>query len=120
MESYTKLTRELIDQEIGEYMTWNDGATRADAMKHMADNGFEDLFGNITGSRECSTYRAKKFLSESGAVWDDEIRDLFAEIGDDYFAETLARGAETLDVVICELVGQRELYEMASAEGIEL
>lgn len=120
MESYKKLTRDLIEQEIGEYIEWNEGATRGDAMKHMADNGFEDLFGNITGSRECSTYRAKKFLSESGAVWDDEIRDLFAEIGDDYFTETLARGAEVLDVVICELVANGVLYEMADAEGVEL
>lgn len=120
MESYTKLVRDLIDQEIGEYMTWNDGATRADAMQHMADNGFEDLFGNISGSRTCNTYEAQKFIDESGAIWDEEIIDLFADLGEDYFTETLKRGAETLDVVICELVGQRELYEMASAEGIEL
>lgn len=120
MESYETLVRELIEQEINEYITWNHGTERGDAMKHMADNGFEDLFGNITGSRECSTYRAKKFLSESGAVWDDDIRDLFAAQGDDYFAETLARGAETLDVVICELVANGVLYDMASAEGVEL
>lgn len=120
MESYKKLTRDLIEQEIGEYMTWNDGATRADAMKYMADNGFENLFGNIDGSRTYNTYAAQKFLEESGALFDDDIRDLFNDISDTYFAETLARGAETLDVVICELVGQRELYEMASAEGVEL
>lgn len=120
MEDYKKLTRGLIDQEIGEYMTWNDGATRADAMQHMADNGFEDLFGNISGSRTWDTYEAQRFIDESGAIWDDEILDLFADLGDGYFTETLKRGAETLDVVICKLVGQRELYEMASAEGVEL
>ncbi len=120
MESYKKLTRDLIEQEIGEYMTWNEGATRGDAMKHMSDNGFEDLFGNMTGSRTCNTYEAQKFIEESGAIWDEEIINLFADLGDDYFTETLKRGAETLDVVICELVANGVLYDMASAEGVEL
>lgn len=120
MESYKKLTRDLIDQEIGEYMTWNEGATRGDAMKHMADNGFDNLFGNLDGSRTCNTYEAQKFIDESGAIWDEEILDLFADLGDDYFTETLKRGAETLDVVICELVANGVLYDMATAEGVEL
>lgn len=120
MESYTKLVRDLIEQEIGEYITWNEGATRGDAMQHMADDGFDNLFGNLDGSRTCNTYEAQKFIDESGAIWDEDIIDLFREIEDGYFESTLARGAETLDVVICELVANGVLYDMASAEGVEL
>ena len=120
MDNYKKLVRDLIEQEISEYTTWNEGATRADAMKHMAENGFEDLFGNISGSRTCSTYEAQKFIDESGAIWDEDILNLFSDMGDDYFTETLKRGAETLDVVICELVANGVLYDMAGFEGVGL
>lgn len=120
MQNYKTLVRDLIEQEIGEYQTWNDGATRGEAMQHMSDNGFEDLFGNMSGSRTYSTYDAQQFIDKSGAMWDDEILNLFSDLGDDYFTETLKRGAETLDVVICELVANGVLYDMASSEGVEL
>ena len=120
MENYKKLVSDLIEQNIEEYITWNEGATRADAVKHMDVNGFDNLFGNIDGSRTCSTYEAQKFIDEAGAIWDEEIRELFDEMGDDYFTETLKRGAEVFDVVICELVANGVLYEIASAEGVEL
>ena len=120
MENYKKLVHDLIEQNINEYITWNEGETRADALKYMAENGFEDLFGNMTGSRTCSTYEAQKFIDEAGAIWDEEIRELFDEMGDDYFDETLKRGAEVFDVVICELGANGVLYDIASAEGVEL
>lgn len=121
MEDYKKLVRELIEQEIGEYTTRNEGATREDAIRHLDENGFEDLFGNISGSRTCSTHKAQEFIDKSGAMWDDEIHELFDEIDKGYFEDTLKRGAETLDVVICELVASRYvLGDMAQEEGIEL
>ena len=113
MENYKKLVRDLIEQNIEEYITWNEGTARADAVKYMAKNGFEDLFGGISGSRTCSTY-------EAGAIWSEEIRELFDEMGEDYFDETLKRGAEVFDVVICELVANGVLYDIARAEGVEL
>lgn len=120
MEDYTKLVTELINDEIKERMDWDKSKTRADVIKELNDNGFENIFGNIDGSRTYSTWEAQQFLEKSGALWDDDIRDLFAEISDEYFAESLARGAETLDVIICELLGSRVLYEIAEAEGMEL
>jgi len=120
MEHYKTLVRDLIEQEIGEYMTWNEGSTREDALKSMADNGFEDLFGNISGSRTYSTYDAQQFIDKSGAIWDEDIHALFEDIDTGYFESTVKRGAETLDVVICELVATGVLYEMATAEGVEL
>ena len=112
MNNYNKLVTDLIDQEAGEYITWNAGTTRRDALQAMQDNGFDNLFGNIDGSRTCNTYEAQKFIDESGAVWDQEIRDLFDEISDEYFTESLARGAETFDVIICELLGSRLISDM--------
>lgn len=76
----------------------------------------QDVLGNLTGSRTCSTYDAQQFLDKSGAIWDDNILDLFADMGDDYFTETLKRGAETLDVVICELLSNQIISEMIEEE----
>lgn len=119
MEDYKKLVTELIEDHIEDVRNWDATKTRGDVLKDLAeDHG--DVFGNMTGSRTCSTYESQQFIDKSGAIWDDEILDLFAGLGDDYFTETLKRGAETLDVVICELVADQVIYDMASAEGIEL
>lgn len=120
MEEYQKLVRGLLEEAITERLEWDDTLTREDVFKQLNDEGFEDIFGNMTGSRTCNTYEAQQFIDKSGAIWDDDIIDLFREIEDGYFESTLKRGAETLDVVICELLGSRVLYEMAEAEGIEL
>lgn len=119
MDNYKKLVTDLIEDHISDRMDWDKDLTRGDVLKALAED-HEDVFGNMTGSRTYSTYEAQKFIDESGAIEDDEILDLFAGLGDDYFIETLKRGAETLDVVICELVADGVIYEMAEAEGIEL
>lgn len=119
MEAYQKLVRELIEDHISDRLNWDKKLTRGDILRELAED-HEDVFGNLTGSRTCNTWEAQKFIDESGAIWDDEIMDLFAGLGDDYFTETLKRGAETLDVVICELVADQVIYEMAEADGVEL
>jgi hypothetical protein len=120
MDDYKKLVKELITQEIGEYTTWNEGSTVEDAMRHMHENGYDNAFGNVDGSRTCSTYEAQQFIDNSGAMWDDEIHGLFNDIEEGYFENTLKRGAEVLDVVLCELVADGVLYDMAKEVGVEL
>lgn len=93
-------------------MGWDKEATRKSVLLDMQENGNEDVFGNMTGSRTCNTYEAQKFIDESGAIWDTDIHELFEELGEDYFLQTLKRGAETLDVVICELVAPQVIAEM--------
>lgn len=66
--------------------------------------------------RTMSTYEAQQFIDKSGAIWDEDILDLFAGIGDDYFTETLKRGAETLDVVILELLSGQVITDMLEGE----
>lgn len=119
MEDYKKLVTELIEDHITDRLDWDKDLTRADVLKALAED-HENVFGNIDGSRTCNTWEAQQFIDKSGAIWDDEILDLFNQLGDDYFVDCLKRGAETLDVVICELVADGVIYDMASAEGIEL
>lgn len=119
MEDYKKLVTELIEDHISDQLSYDKELTRGDVLKALAED-HEDVFGNMTGSRTCSTWESQQFIDKSGAIWDDEILNLFAGLGDDYFTETLKRGAETLDVVICELIADGVIYEMAEAEGVKL
>lgn len=112
MEDYKKLCRELIEDHITDIMGWDKEATRKSVLLDMQENGNENVFGNIDGSRTCNTYEAQQFIDKSGAIWDTDIHELFEELGEDYFLQTLKRGAETLDVVICELVAPQVIAEM--------
>ena len=111
MNDYTKLCEELIEQHITDVQGWDKTKTRKEILEALQDDT-EDVFGNMSGSRTYSTYEAQQFLDKSGAIWDTDIHELFEEIGDDYFFETLKRGAETLDVVILELLSGRVISEM--------
>lgn len=111
MEDYKKLCKELIEDHIDDVMGWDKTKTRKDVLEALLDDT-ENVFGNMDGSRTCNTYEAQQFIDKSGAIWDDEILDLFSGIGDDYFVETLKRGAETLDVVILELLSGQVISEM--------
>ena len=112
MEDYKKLCRELIEDHITDVMGWDKEATRKSVLLDMQENGNENVFGNIDGSRTCNTYEAQQFIDKSGAIWDTDIHELFEELGEDYFLQTLKRGAEILDVVICELVAPQVIAEM--------
>lgn len=115
MEDYTKLVHDLIEDHVTDAMNWDGNKTRLEVLKELSeDHG--NVFGNIDGSRTCSTYEAQQFINKSGAIWDDDILDLFAGIGDDYFIETLKRGAETLDVVICEMIADTVIHELIEKE----
>lgn len=111
MEKYQKLVRELINDHVQDVMSWDKDKTRKEVLEALRDD-HENVFGNIDGSRTYSTYKAQKFIDESGAIWDTDIHDLFESIGDDYFFDCLKRGAETLDVVTCELLADQIIDEM--------
>jgi hypothetical protein len=111
MEDYKKLVKGLIEDHIADVKSWDDTKTTKEILESLHDDT-ENVFGNIDGSRTMSTYDAQQFIDKSGAIWDDDILDLFNEMGDDYFLQTLKRGAETLDVVICELVAPQVIAEM--------
>jgi len=111
MDDYKKLVTDLINDHIEEQLSGGYAENRKEVLESLQDDT-ETVFGNLDGSRTCSTYEAQQFIDKSGAIWDSDILDLFSELGDDYFTETLKRGAETLDVVICELVAPQVISEM--------
>lgn len=111
MEDYKTLVKGLIEDHIKDVMEWDNNKTRAEVLADLEED-HENVFGNIDGSRTMSTYEAQQFIDKSGAMWDTDIHDLFEEMGEDYFFETLKRGAETLDVVICELVADQVIADM--------
>lgn len=111
MQDYIKLCRELIEDHISDTQSWDKKKTRKEILEGLLDDT-ENVFGNIDGSRTCNTWEAQQFLDKSGAIWDTDIHDLFEDMGDGYFFETLKRGAETLDVVILELLSNQVIYEM--------
>lgn len=112
MDDYKELCKELIEDHISDVLGWDEEKTRAEILQDMLDNGNDDVFGNMSGSRTCNAYEAQQFIDKSGAIWDDDILDLFNELGDDYFTDTLKRGPETLDVVILELISNQVINEM--------
>jgi len=116
MEEYTKLCKELIEDHISDVQGWDKTKTRKDVLEALLDDT-ENVFGNMDGSRTCNTWEAQQFINKSNAIWDEDIHELFEQIGDDYFAETLKRGAETLDVVILELLSNQVINEMLEQEG---
>lgn len=118
MDAYKELARELIEDHISDRLSWDDSLTREQILKDLRDDT-ENVFGNIDGSRTCSTYEARKFIDESGAVWDDDIIDLFAELGDDYMSETIKRGPEVFDVVVLELLAPQIIDEMLEGSDDE-
>jgi len=116
MEHYTKLCRDIILEHINDRLQYNkinniNGESRDDILAELLEDT-EDIFGNISGSRTCNTWEAEQELYEARAIFDDEIRELFEELGDDYFTITLERGPETLDVVILELLAPRVVSEL--------
>lgn len=111
MEDYKKLVRELIEDHITDTIAYDKTKTRRDVLVELEDDS-QDVFGNLSGSRTCNTWEAQQFIDKSHAIWDDEIVSLYSDLGDNYLGETLARGAETFDVVTCELIAPGVIYEL--------
>ena len=98
MEYYKQVIKDTLDDIV------NDGyETREEVLKRWEDGDTQDDFGNMTGSRFCNAYKAEQALKEAGFPWDYDLNELLKEF--DYnVGELLERGAEVVDVVLCELV----------------
>ena len=109
MQDYRTLATELIEQHIKDVQAYQETDkqatkhTRREILEALLEDT-EDVFGNLSGSRTCNIYQAEQFINNSNAIFDDEITELFEQVSETYKAETLARGAETFDVVILELL----------------
>lgn len=112
MEYYKQQIKDTLEDIVSEGYE-----TREEVLKRWEDGDTQDDFGNMTGSRFCSTYKAEEALKEAGFPWDSDLVDLVKEFDYD-MSELLERGAEVVDVVLCELVlaGTSILAELKGEE----
>ena len=97
MEYYKQVIRDKFDDLC------HDNETPEEILKRWSEGDTEDDFGNLSGSRTFSAYEAEEALKEAGFPWDSELNDLLTEVGYNV-GELLDKGAEFIDVVLCELI----------------
>lgn len=97
MEYYKNEIAEVLADKVAEGYE-----TKEEILKRWEDGDTQDDFGNLTGSRFCSTYKAKEALKQAGFPFDEELNGLLEEVG--YNMDILNKGAEAVDVILCELV----------------
>lgn len=98
MDYYKNEIKERLDELVE-----NEDEPREEILKRWAEGDTQDDFGNMTGSRFCSAYKAQEALKEAGFPWNSDLNDLLA--GYDYSAaDLLERGAEAIDVIFCEII----------------
>jgi hypothetical protein len=99
MEYYKNEIREtladLVESSIGY-------ETRDEILDRWERGEYENDFGEIDGSRFCSTYRAQEAIKASGFPFDDELNEALKDCGCN-ITDLLAEGAERLDIVLCEI-----------------
>ena len=105
MGYYEKVIKDTVEDIVA------DGyETKEQVLQRWIDGDTKDDFGNKSGSRECSTYKAEQALKEAGFPFNQDLNDLLAEVG--YDIKILDRGAEVVDVIFCELIAPRVAYEL--------
>lgn len=96
MEYYKQVIKDTLEDIVAEGYE-----TREEVLNRWADGDTQDDFGNMTGSRFCNRYEAEEALKEAGFPFNEELNDLLEEVG--YDMTILNRGAEVVDVILCEL-----------------
>lgn len=75
--------------------------TREEIIKRWEEGDTQDDFGNMTGSRFCSVWKAEEALKQAGFPFDEDLNAMLQEVGYDF--SILNKGAEVVDVILCEL-----------------
>lgn len=96
MEYYKEEIKEALENLVDE-----GNETREEIIKRWEDGDTQDDFGNITGSRFCSTWEAEEALKQAGFPFDEDLNAMLQEVGYDF--SILNKGAEVVDVILCEL-----------------
>lgn len=106
MEYYKNEIRDVLEDKIAEGYE-----TKEEILKRWADGNTEDDFGNMSGSRFCSTYKAEEALKKAGFPYNDDLNQILDEVG--YTpAELVEKGPEVADVILCELVVRYAISEL--------
>ena len=118
MDYYKNEIREtladLVDSRVGY-------ETRDEILDRWEQGETEDDFGNFTGSRFCNTYKAEEALKKSGFPYDDGLNALLVEFGYNDIQKLMDKGAEVVDVILCEitLLGTNIINELREEGGEE-
>lgn len=105
MEYYKNEIKRILEDIVDEHYE-----TREQVLQRWSDGDTQDDFGNMTGSRFCSAWKAKQALIESGFPFDEELNQLLIDCG--YDLTILDKGPEVADVVLCELVASSMIDEL--------
>nr|DAT74526.1 MAG TPA: hypothetical protein [Caudoviricetes sp.] len=106
--------KNIIKDKLNEFV--DDGEeTREQILTRWAEGDMQDDFGNYSGSRTCNAADAEKALIEAGFPFNSDITDLLIDAG--YELDIVNRGAEVVDVVICELLAPVVANELLDAEN---
>lgn len=108
MEYYVKVIEEILEDLIAE-----GDETRENILRRWAEGDTRDDFGNITGSRECSRYKAEEALREAGFPFNEELNEVLINVG--YDLSIINNGPEVVDVILCELIAPMVAFEMLEA-----
>ena len=97
MEYYKQQIKDVFEDKISEGYE-----TKEEILARWEDGDTQDDFGNLTGSRFCNRYLAEEALKEAGFPFDEDLNQLLEDAG--YDISILSRGAEVVDVILCELI----------------
>ena len=75
MEYYKNEIKAVLEDKIAEGYE-----TKEEILQRWEDGDTQDDFGNITGSRFCSTYKAQEALKEAGFPFDERIESVVGRL----------------------------------------
>lgn len=96
MEYYKEEIKEVLENLVDE-----GNETREEIINRWEDGDTQDDFGNMTGSRFCSTWKAEEALKQAGFPFDENLNAMLKDVG--YDLSIMDKGAEAVDVILCEL-----------------
>lgn len=101
---------QTIIKGIFEDLVCQGDETREEILKRWEDGDTQDDFGNMTGSRTCSTYESQQTLQKAGFPFNDELNEMLNDCG--YDLSILEKGPEAIDVILCEIIMPTMLDEL--------
>lgn len=108
MEYYEQVIKDTLEELVEEGYE-----TKEEILKRWSEGDTRDDFGNITGSRECSRYKAEEALKKAGFPFNEELNEVLINVG--YDLSIINNGPEVVDVILCELIAPMVAFEMLEA-----
>lgn len=105
MKHYVKIIEDILEDLVAE-----GDESRVEILKRWAEGDTRDDLGNLTGSRECSSYKAELALKEAGFPFNEDLNELLIDAG--YDMTIIEKGPEAVDVILCEVIAPQIAFEL--------